>query len=166
MGIRTSLLVLLFVLPGCGYYTFSGASIPAHLATIAIPLAEDRSLSPITILDDTLTELLIERFIRQTRLTLVDEDAEPDILLTTQITRYANQPTSVTGQETAQFNRITLTVAAQYRNLVDDDALERSFSSFDDYDPLQGGLEAEEGAALNALANIADDLFTAATSNW
>ena len=46
------------------------------------------------------------------------------------------------------------------------DRLERTFSGFDDYDPLEGGLEAEEAAALAALENIADDLFTAATSNW
>ena len=57
-------------------------------------------------------------------------------------------------------------VAARYYNKVDDEAMERTFSNFDDYDPLSGGLEAEEGAALAALENIAEDLFTAATSNW
>lgn len=158
-------LFLLFV-SACGYYSFSGASIPSHLTTIAIPLAEDRSLSPITILDEALTEMLVDRFVRQTRLSLVEDEDEADIVLTAQITRYNNAPSSVTGQERAQFNRITLSVAAQYHNTVDDDLLERTFSNFDDYDPLEGGLEAEESAALNALGNVADDLFTAATSNW
>ncbi len=166
MKARTSLILLLPYLSGCAYYSFSGASIPSHLTTIAIPLAEDRSLGPLTVLDEALTEFLIERFVRQTRLSLVENEDEADILLTTQITRYTNVPTSVTGQERAQFNRITLSVSAQYRNQVDDDVLERTFSSFDDYDPLEGGLEAEETAALSALSNIADDLFTAATSNW
>lgn len=158
--------LLLVLLSGCGYYSFSGASIPAHLTTIAIPLAEDRSSSPIAILDETLTELLVDRFVRQTRLSLVENEDEADIVLTAQITRYNNAPTSVTGQERAQFNRITLSVSAQYHNQVDDETLERTFSNFDDYDPLEGGLEAEESAALNALSNVADDLFTAATSNW
>lgn len=158
--------ILALLLSGCAYYSFSGASIPSHLTTIAIPLTEDRSVNPLTILDESLTELLIDRFVRQTRLSLVEDEGDADIVLTTQITQYTNAPTSVTGQERAQFNRITLSVTAQYRNQVDDDVLERTFSNFDDYDPLEGGLEAEEVAALSALSNIADDLFTAATSNW
>ena len=161
---RAALPILL--LSGCAYYSFSGASIPPHLTTIAIPLAEDNSVSPLTILDETLTELLVDRFVRQTRLTLVEDEAEADLLLTARIDRYTNAPTSVTGQERAQFNRVSLSVSVRYYNRVDDETLERSFSNFDDYDPLAGGLEAEEAAALSALENIADDLFTAATSNW
>jgi len=162
--VRAALALLL--LPGCGFYSFSGASIPSHLTTIAIPLAEDNSTSPLTLLDEALTELLIDRFVRQTRLTLVEDESEADLLLTARIDRYTNNPTSVTGQERAQFNRVSLAVFARYYNSVDDEVLERSFSNFDDYDPLAGGLEAEEVAALAALENIADDLFTAATSNW
>lgn len=153
-------------LNACGYYSFTGASIPAHLQSIAIPLAEDNSLSPLSILDETLTELLVDRFVRQTRLRLVTNEDDADIILTTQINRYDNAPTSVTGEERAQFNRVTVSVAARYYNKVDDEAMERTFSNFDDYDPLSGGLEAEEDAALAALENIAEDLFTAATSNW
>ncbi len=163
----TNLLVIsALFLQGCSYYSFSGASIPSHLSSIAIPLAEDQSVSPLTLLDESLTELLIERFVQQTRLTLVEDEDEADLLLTAQIIRYGNAPTSVTGQERAQFNRVTISVTAQYINQVDDDVLERRFSGFDDYDALEGGLEAEENSALAALENIADDLFTAATSNW
>ena len=163
--LRIGVLAVL-VLPGCGYYSFSGASIPAHLTTIAIPLAEDNSLSPLTVLDEALTDLLVDRFVRRTRLVLTTDDSEADILLTSEISRYTNAPTAVSGQERAQFNRITVTVSARYHNRIDDDVLERTFSNFDDYDPLEGGLEAEETAALAALESIADDLFTAATSNW
>ena len=159
-------LLPLWLLSGCAYYSFSGASIPSHLTTIAIPLVEDNSVSPITVLDEALTELLVDRFVRQTRLALVENESEADLLLTARIDRYTNAPTAVTGRERAQFNRVTLSVFARYYNRVDDEALERSYSNFDDYDPLAGGLEAEEAAALAALENIADDLFAAATSNW
>ncbi|MCY4232130.1 MAG: LPS assembly lipoprotein LptE [Bacteroidetes bacterium] len=151
---------------GCAYYSFSGVSIPSNLTTIAIPLAEDNSTAPLALLDESLTELMIDRFVRQTRLTLIEDQDEADLLLTAQITRYTNAPTSVTGQERAQFNRITISVSAQYLNQTDDNVLERSFSGFEDYDALEGGLEAEELAALVALEIIADDLFIAATSNW
>ena len=162
--VRVALIMLL--LPGCSYYSFSGASIPSHLTTIAIPLAEDNSSGPLTLLDEALTALLIDRFVRETRLTLVEDEAEADLLLTARIDRYSNNPTSVTGQERAQFNRVSLSVFARYYNTVDDETFERSFTNFDDYDPLSGGLEAEESAALSALESIAEDLFTAATSDW
>ena len=163
---KVFLIGLFLATSSCSYYSFSGVSIPSNLTTISIPLAEDNSNGPLTLLDESLTELMIERFVRQTRLNLIEDESEADVLLTAQITRYTNAPTSVTGQERAQFNRVSISVAAQYINQIDDDALERTFSGFDDYDALEGGLEAEESAALAALENIADDLFTAATSNW
>ena len=152
---------------GCAYYSFTGATIPAHLDTIAIPLAEDNSLSPLTTMDEDLTELLIERFVRQTRLRLETSEDDADALLTTQITRYANQPSAVTGEERATLNRITVTVSVQYVDQVEDrEIVQRTFSSFQEYDPTTGGLDAEEQAARDALEDIADDIFTAATSNW
>ena len=168
LRLGTVLLACLSLFPlSCGYYSFTGATIPANLNTVAIPVVEDNSLSPLTSLDEALTELLITRFVRQTRLTLQTNEDEADVVLTAQINRYTNAPTSVSGQERAEFNRVTLSVSVRYFNRVDDvEVFQRSFNSFDDYDPTGGSLEEEEQAALNALENIADDIFTAATSNW
>ncbi len=161
------LLGLMLAASGCAYHSFTGATIPANLNTVAIPLVEDNSLSPLTTLDEELTELLTNRFVQQTRLTLETNEDEADVILTARIDRYTNAPTSVSGQERAEFNRVTLTVSVRYFNRVEDkEVFQRSFNSFDDYDPIQGGLEQEEEAARNALENIADDIFTAATSNW
>ena len=110
---------------------------------------------------------LITRFVRQTSLTLETNEDEADAVLTARIERYANAPTSVSGEERAELNRISLSVSVRYMDRVEDkELLQRSFQSFEDYNPLDGGLEKEEEAALSALDNIADDIFTAATSNW
>jgi len=163
---RIVIVGVVFLSTSCSYYSFSGVSIPSNLSTISIPLAEDNSAAPLTLLDESLTEFMIDRFVRQTRLSLEEDQEESDLLLTAQITRYTNAPSSVTGQERAQFNRVSISISAQYRNQIDDDVMERTFSGFEDYDALEGGLEAEESAALAVLENIADDLFIAATSNW
>jgi len=163
---RIVIVGVVFLSTSCSYYSFSGVSIPSNLSTISIPLAEDNSAAPLTLLDESLTEFMIDRFVRQTRLSLEEDQEESDLLLTAQITRYTNAPSSVTGQERAQFNRVSISISAQYRNQIDDDVMERTFSGFEDYDALEGGLEAEESAALAILENIADDLFIAATSNW
>jgi len=115
-------------LGGCAYYSFTGAAIPPHLQTIAIPLVEDRSNSPFTNLDQQLTELLIERFVNQTRLTLEPDPEAADALLEVRIDRYTNEPTAIGGAERAERNRVTITVTVRYMDQVNDQVLlERSF---------------------------------------
>lgn len=164
-----TLLVLLVIntSTGCTYYSFTGATIPARLNTIAIPLAEDNSVSSVSTLDEDLTQFLVDRFVGQTRLTLETNEDNADATLTARIQSYSNQPTAVGGEERATLNRVTIEVAVTYYDQVEDqELLSRTFSSFEEYDPVEDGLEGEEIAANAALENIAEDIFSAATSNW
>lgn len=159
-------LVLAF-LSGCAYYSFTGASLPPHLNSIAIPLVENNSAIPFTGVEDQLTQLLQERFVGQTRLSLETDEAEADAVLTGRIDRYTNQPAAVGGQEQATLNRVSITVAVRYVDQVEDrELLARTFTGSAEYDPLAEGIQGEQTAAFAALDNIADDIFTAATSNW
>ena len=165
--IHTVLFCLLstVVLKGCAYYSFTGASIPENLNTIAIPLVVDNSINTIPSLSDELTELLVNRFVNQTRLSLVPNESDADAVLNAEIQRYSNAPSSVSGDETAVRNRVTISVSIIYTDQVDDkELLNRTFSNFEEYDPLN--LSDEEVAARAALESVADDIFTAATSNW
>jgi hypothetical protein len=150
---------------GCSYYSFTGASIPAHLNTIAIPFVEDNSISTVTGLDEQMTRLLTDRFVGQTRLSLQPDTEAADVVLTVKIDRYANEPTSVSGGERATLNRVTLTVSVVYQDRVhNEEVLRQTFSNFEDYDVVD--LSGEASAARNALVKIADDIFNRATSNW
>lgn len=152
-------------LEGCAYYSFTGATIPAHLNTIAIPLVIDNSINTIPSLGDELTEQLVKRFVNQTRLSLAPNEEEADALLKVEIQRYTNAPSSISGEERAARNRVTISVSVVYVDQVEDEELlRRTFSNFEEYDPLN--IEAEVDAALAAVENVADDIFTAATSNW
>ena len=165
--IRQEILILMSVLfvSGCGYYSFSGATVPQHIGTIAIPQVEDNSISTLAGLDEQMTQLLIERFVRQTRLSLEPRDAAADALLQVEITRYVNAPTSVSGNERATRNRVTITVNVTYNDQVENKPfINRTFSSFEEYDPFDP--TNEEDAAVASLEKIADDIFTAATSDW
>lgn len=161
-------LLLPLLLSGCAYYSFTGATIPQHLNTVAIPFVEDNSVSTLTTLDEQLTRLLVDRFVGQTRLSLTTDEADANALLRVRIDRYQNQPTSVSGDERATRNRVTLSVTVTYTDQVEDrEILQRTFTGFDEYDPFgAAGLDGEATAAANALEIIADDIFTAATSNW
>jgi len=158
-------LLVSVLLPGCGWYSFSGASIPDHIDNISIPLVQDNSVSRISTLDAQMTELLINRFVRQTRLSLATRPENANASLMVTITRYQNLPTSVSGNERATRNRVTITASVKYVDQVEDQSLlDRSFSAYEEYDPLSP--EQEAIAALAILDKLVDDIFTASTSNW
>lgn len=155
------------VLPGCTYYSFTGASIPSHLETIAIPIAEDNTSSPVNRMGADLTDLLTGRFVDRTSLSLTTNDSEADALLTARIRQYTNQPTGVSGDERATTNQVTIRVQVRYVDQTEEEELlNQTFSGVANYNPVEAGLAGERQAAQNALENVADDIFTTATSNW
>jgi hypothetical protein len=166
-GARAALLVFVGALlwAGCGIYSFTGAVIPPHLQTIAIPFVEDQALGAPPELAQRLTELLTDRFTGRTRLVLVADEADADVVLSVAIDRYTSVPAAVTGQEVAARNRVTVGVRVQYLDRVEDRIrLERPFSETEDYNAAQ--LDQETTAALLALEQLAENIFTAATSDW
>jgi hypothetical protein len=165
---RAAIGLLLVSAAGCGAYSFTGSTIPEHVETIAIPIFEDRTRSGIPNLSDTVTELLIDRFVNQTRLRLASNENDADTILSGSVVGYRNQPAAVGGEEEATINRVNITVSARYYDRVKDTEMvrERSFTAFGEYDPVADGISGESDAAETALSQIADDLFTAATSNW
>ena len=167
LSLLASLTFLSIIPAACSYYSFTGATIPEHLRTVAVPLVEDHSTSSLSNLGDELTRLFVDRFVGQTRLSLEPSTTDADAVLTAEIQRYMNQPAAVGGEAVATLNRITITVLVTYYDQVNEQQIfERSFSASDEYNPTAEGLAGEETAAASALENIADDVFTAATSNW
>lgn len=158
---------LALALAGCGYYSFTGAAIPPRLTTIAVPLAEDLSVSPLTGLGELLTELLTDRFVRQTRLSLEPDEAQATAVLSARIEQYRNAPVAVSGDERAALNRVTITATVRYYDRVQEtEIFRRTFTGSEEYDPVAEGLDGEAAAARTALARLADDVFTAATADW
>lgn len=157
--------LLVVSLPACGHYSFTGATIPEHIQTVAIPLTEDLSANPLTDLGGELTRLLVDRFVGQTRLQLETDESQSDALLTTAIQSYSVQPAAVGGENQATLNRLSISVRATYADREQDQPqFDRTFSGSLEYDPVS--LANEEEAAHEILGDIADDIFTAATSNW
>ena len=90
---------------------------------------------------------------------------DADAVLETRLDSYRSEPTAVTDDRATR-NRVTINVFVRYRQKGQPQpVLERSFTSFADYE-VERGLDGETAAARTALQNVADDVFTAATSNW
>ena len=147
-------------------YSFSGASIPSQLQTVAVPLAEDRSTGGPPGLDRLLTDALVDRFADRSRLALEPDEADADAVVRAVIERFSVAPAAVTSDDRAALNRVTVTVRVVVQDQVEDaELLSRSFSATEDFPPA-AGLQGEADAAATALEQIARDAFTAATSDW
>ena len=156
----------LVLLAGCGVYSFSGASIPERLGTVAVPIAEDRAGGGVPGLEGLLTDALVSYFADRSRLALEPDEDEADAVVRATIERYAVAPAAVTGDNTAALNRVTLAVRVVVRDRVEDrDLLDRTFTATEDFAPGEG-LQGEADAAAAALEQVASDAFTAATSDW
>jgi hypothetical protein len=162
-----ALLIGASLVSGCAVYSFSGASIPPNLETISIPIVQDNTSSPANRMGTDLTDLLTDRFVDRTRLSLTTDDSGADALLRARIQRYTNQPTGVSGNERATTNEVTIEVQVRYVDQTkDEELLNQTFSGQASYNPAEAGLTGEQQAAQNALENVADDIFSSATSNW
>lgn len=167
MSARAALLLLALGLaaPAC-VYSFSGTSIPERLRSVAVPLAEDRAAGGPAALDQRLTDALIARFADRSRLSLVSDEEAADAVVRATIERYDVVPAAVTGTNLAALNRVSVAVRVVVADRVENrDLLDRTFTATEDFAPAEG-LQGEAEAAERALAQVARDAFTAATSDW
>lgn len=163
--------LLLFVAAGlfnftsCCGYSFTGASVPPHLKTIAIPIADDRSGSGEPGLRELFTEKLTRFFIEDNSFD-VAERTIADAIVECSIISLASGPVVITGGETVSSLRITIGVKAVYRDLVQKKTIyDKTFSNYGDYS-ASGTFEDRRAAIELALDKIAEDILLETVSGW
>lgn len=156
-----------FLFGGCLRYSFTGASIPPGVNTIYIPFFPDQSNSGLGDLSNRLNEVLINRFVNQSKLQLANNEADADAILNGVITSYSNRPFSIGGDEQANQNEVSISVRATFRyTSKEEDEWSSSFNGRATYDPSVEPIEGENIAATGALEQVANNMFNDAVSNW
>lgn len=157
--------ILLLNLSGCSY-SFTGASIPSHLHTISIPVCQDRSGYGDAYLADTFSSELVQKFVDDNSLQVV-EKLNADALLECTITNVNDVPSVVQG-ETASRRKINVTVKVLYRDLVKKKTiLDKNFTDYGEYDTKEGNIaEARQTAVSDAVDKITEDVLLSVVSNW
>lgn len=147
-------------------YTFSGASIPVDARTVSIAHFPNNATMVAPILSTTLTEALQDRFSRQTRLDIVREGG--DLSFDGEIVNYMTAPASVSSNEYALQNRLTITVRVTFVNEYEPqyNFTNRAFTNFLDYDATQNLTEVEGTLIPQIVEMLVEDIFNAAVSNW
>lgn len=146
-------------------YSLSGASIPPEAKTFSVAYFPNNAPMVAPILSSTLTDALVDKFSRQTRLTQVDEGG--DFAFEGEITGYSSTTASVSSDDYALQNRLTITVKVRFTNVIDDKlSFNKSFSAYADYDSTRLLTEVEGELITEIVDQLVTDIFQAAASNW
>lgn len=169
MRILTRILPLLaaaLLLSACGIYSFSGTSIQNDVETIAIDFFEYRAEKVNPTLSNDLTEALRTRFRRMTRLEQVEQDG--DLEISGEITGYDVRPASVSAEEIATQNRLTVTVRVTFTNkkYPEDDFEGKTFSAYADYDSNNSLDSVESTLCAEIVDKLIEDIFNASVAQW
>lgn len=157
-------ILLSFIILGCAY-SFTGASIPSDMKTIAIPVFDDVSGYTEAGLRENLTNTLIQKFIQDNSLQVVDRRYS-DTILEGIITSLRDEPFVITGNERVNSRRIVISVKAKFIDQRSKKQLwEKSFSQYSDYS-ADGGLIAKQQAIQKAIENLTEDILIATVSDW
>ncbi len=150
----------------CGIYSFTGTSIQADVKTVTINYFEYTALKVNPSLSSQITDALQEKFIKLTRLELVDE--EGDLEITGAVTGYDVKATAVTANEEAAQNRLTVNVKISFTNrkYPEDDFQDKSFSAYADFDAMTSLDAVEAQLCEEIIEKLCDDIFNATVANW
>lgn len=160
------ILALGLIIGACSY-SFTGASVPSHLKTIAIPVVDDRSGSGEPGLRENFTEELTQKFIDDNSLEVADR-TNADALLECTILSVREAPSAVSEGENVQTRRITITVKALYRDLVKRETVfDKNFSNYADFQTDTGNFLEARNAALEDASNLLiEDILLGVVADW
>ena len=163
------LLLCTVLLSGCifmkGGYSLSGASIPEAAKTFSVAYFPNNAPMVSPALSTTLTEALKDKFSRQTKLQLVEDGG--DFAFEGEITGYASTTASVSSDNNALLNRLTITVRVKFTNAVDPNAsFVQTFTQFTEYDSQQLLTDIQTQLDEEVVKQLVTDIFMASASNW
>ena len=117
-------------------------------------------------LSNQLTEALQEKFRRLTRLELVDE--EGDLEVVGAVVGYDVRATAITATEQAAQNRLTVSVKVSFTNhkFPEESFPEKSFSAYADFDATQTLDAVESTLCEEIIEKLCEDIFNGTVANW
>lgn len=162
-------LVLIAALPllhSCGIYSFTGTSIQPDVKTVTVNYFEYLAPKVNPSLSNMLTEAMQEKFIKLTKLELVDIDGDLEIIGA--VTGYDVKATAITANEQAAQNRLTVTVKIEFinRKYPEESQQNKSFSAYQDFDATQSLDAVEATLCEDIVEQLCEDIFNGTVANW
>ena len=160
------LFATMFIVHSCGIYSFTGTSIQPDVKTVTVNYFEYTAMKVNPSLSSQITEALQEKFIKLTRLELVDMDGDLEIIGA--VSGYDVKAMAVTANEQAATSRLTVTVKISFTNrkYPEDDFQDKSFSAYADFDSMQSLDAVEASLCEEIVEQLCEDIFNGTVANW
>lgn len=156
---------LLAAAVSCGIYSFSGTSIQPDVKSLSVEYFENKALKVNPSLSSSLSDALIEKYRKLTRLDILSEMGVMNVA--GEIVNYDTKPMAVTKDEQASQNRLTIVVKIYFTNkLHPEEDFEKTFSAYADYDANEMLDAVEETLCEEIIEKLVEDIFNATVANW
>ena len=161
-----ALTAVLPLLQSCGIYSFTGTSIQPDVKTVTVNYFEYLAPKVNPSLSNMLTEAMQEKFLKLTKLELVDMDGDLEIIAA--VTGYDVKATAITANEQAAQNRLTVTVKVEFvnRKYPEESIENKSFSAYQDFDASQSLDAVESTLCEDIVEQLCEDIFNGTVANW
>ncbi len=155
----------LLITQACGVYSFTGASISPEVETLSVAFFPNQANLVNPTLSQTFTEALKDQFIQQTNLNLITKGG--DLHFEGEIVDYSVRPVSVTSDQTASQNRLTITVNVRFFNSVSPEKdFQQRFSRFSDFPSSENIASIEDQLVEEITQELVQNIFNKAVVNW
>jgi hypothetical protein len=157
--------VLVTSVAGC-VYSFTGASVPAHLKTIAIPLVDDQSGFGEPGLREYFTTQLTNLFINDNSLEVADR-SRADSILEGVVTSVSDAPAMIQQGEQVSKRRITVSARFTFQDMkLRKKVWEKTFSDWGEYQTSGGGASQRQAGLQDAIRKLTEDILLETVSGW
>jgi len=157
--------IYLVVFSSCGFYSYTGASIPADAKTVSVAYISNFATIVAPSLSQTLTEKLKTKIINESQLKLASTGG--DLHFSGRITDYKTAPVAVQGNQQNAINRLTVVVEISFVNEKDKTKnFTQAFSTFVDFGAGENFSSIETSLIEKATDGLIQDIFNRAFINW
>lgn len=167
LGLGPLLIGAVLTLGSCAYST-STANLPPHLRTISIPAFENQTSE--TSLQQELTDAVVNRFVTDNHLKVVDERSANSVLRGV-IRSYRNSVFGISADTRSEEYRVTIEVSVTFKDLVKnrevwkDEGLVKTSNYYVQTVPGQEAKTELDGRKA-AIAKIADEILSRTVESW
>ncbi|MFV0530267.1 MAG: LptE family protein [Flavobacteriales bacterium] len=146
-------------------YSLNGSSLDPSIKTVQIDLFPNYAPLQNVTLSQNFTNDLRDRFQQRTPLDVVKNNG--DILISGEITNYTESYSTVTSDEQAQQNRLTIGIKVNYVNNLDDTkSFSKTFQDYEDYPGNQTLTQVEGSIVPDITERIIDQIYNAIVTDW
>lgn len=164
------IIIHVFIIKGCGIYSFTGASIPPGVSTFQVNFFENQAgnrpgstVEPG--LDNEFTNALQDLIMNQTNLDLVTSNGQ--LIYEGEITEYSVTPMSATAEITAAQNRLKMSVSFRFINTkLEEDDYSKTYSFFYDFPAQLQVFDVKDAAHKEIFDRITQDIFNDTLAKW